>query len=1063
MKKIVLILLIVCMFFQIAYADGNEVEVVIPDFTVKVNGEIIKTVESQYPVISYKNITYFPMTSDYLNGIGLTLAWSKETGIKIGKKDSVTKLDQKFLGATNTLKSKHKASLVNYQIEVNGKVIDNLKEDYPVLSYKNITYFPMTWKFAVTEFGWQTKWSNEEGFEILINKENLAIEGDEDIVVEYPIDSDVTFIGNLVDTNPKLDWNEIIKIEKNLYLNNTDFSQYDFSDYNTIKKEMQFHNDSTFSKSLPEFFDPEKILKWGNTPMLGIQELHSRGITGEGVNIAYIDQSLRLTHESLESKNIYYTWVDYDDAVDSGSSMHGIAVADLIVGENVGAAPDANLYFYGHPAYYADQKSHAQAIYEVIEQNKTLEDKIRVIGFSDNIDDRERNPVEFEEAVKAANDEGILVLFADNGRATIDPMLNRNDPNNYEAVYSSDKTFYPVTYTIGNGEFDNHYTYYPSGGTSWTTPVAISLVAMALQVDPDFDVMLFEEYIDLTAFQMDNMKLVNPVGFIELVEEMKAVDSYYCFLYNSNEITDEDLNAINTYADQFELVNLIDTFGYTSQEIYNKLKLIDVGMNKNLKGIQIFGTDLEVPAFRIHDKVDMGEYGIHDAGTIVTDHFYGNFDNDASLINEELSMYSIFGENIDICFDYNWPVVRLPVQKGEIKAYFDKYNDFNVNDDELPVVNFSNPIFASNEHTDDYGYFIKERLDKDFGILDESDYRLYGNLKGAYPVKTDVLGDLTAENVLAENKKGPMNLVINSHGQVDNIDRAYYLDRDNEKRESFLNNDIVNDVLGENYYNLFQWTCWGSAELGNMSINQHMISEGKAINIISSSYLASNNGINVYDDLNDLKSNNGMSLFYHFMLNLYGENHTWSDSFKYAKEQYVVNNLSDTSVANGEGNYQFNMNNAIMFSHLGLLDSKKLSGGLIVNFESDKETSVSNDSENQNRSEGSYPVRYENNQLEYSDIEISSFANINEIEYVGIAVHEDIHYLKLSYDKVDAGRIVFFLAGDAPGLSTLTKDLPSGKGTIIVEIPSEKYDNFEENIVINTNGNKACFHFLKSK
>jgi len=215
--------------------------------------------------------------------------------------------------------------------------------------------------------------------------------------------------------------------------------------------------------------------------------------------------------------------------------------------------------------------------------------------------------------------------------------------------------------------------------------------------------------------------------------------------------------------------------------------------------------------------------------------------------------------------------------------------------------------------------------------------------------------------------------------------------------------------------------------------------------------------------LNDLKSNNGMSLFYHFMLNLYGENHTWSDSFKYAKEQYVVNNLSDTSVANGEGNYQFNMNNAIMFSHLGLLDSKKLSGGLIVNFESDKETSVSNDSENQNRSEGSYPVRYENNQLEYSDIEISSFANINEIEYVGIAVHEDIHYLKLSYDKVDAGRIVFFLAGDAPGLSTLTKDLPSGKGTIIVEIPSEKYDNFEENIVINTNGNKACFHFLKSK
>lgn len=140
----------------------------IPKYDVWVNDVLIDTLHSQYPVISYKNITYFPMTSDYLAGIGLDLSFSATDGLKINVKDEIGILHQKFLGVYNILGSEHGAQVVTFNIEVNGKHINNSIEDYPVLLYKDITYFPMTWRFSVTEFMWTTKWSEDSGFSIVV-------------------------------------------------------------------------------------------------------------------------------------------------------------------------------------------------------------------------------------------------------------------------------------------------------------------------------------------------------------------------------------------------------------------------------------------------------------------------------------------------------------------------------------------------------------------------------------------------------------------------------------------------------------------------------------------------------------------------------------------------------------------------------------------------------------------------------------------------------------------------------------------------------------------------------
>ncbi|XMB67026.1 hypothetical protein RI065_00485 [Mycoplasmatota bacterium zrk1] len=672
------------------------------------------------------------------------------------------------------------------------------------------------------------------------------------------------------------------------------------------------------------------LLEWGRQPVLGIRNLHNEGVTGRGVSVAYIDQSLRISHEALDGKSIYYDYVNIRNSeIDLWNSMHGIAVTDLLFG----AAPEVNLYYIAHPTFLMDQSTHAKAIYKVLEINETLalDEKIRVIGFSDNIDDSELNKDAFEEAVEVANENGIVVFFANNDIVTIKESLDRDEPSNYEfnSYHKSDKLAFPTTYVTGNTDSDRHYTFWESGDTSWTTPVQVGLAALALQVNPNLDPFSIEELMLKSAYNIDGNKLINPKGFIDLVKNNKAESQYYyVLLYNSLFANTMDLEAINDYSkslinDETD-VKIIDVKNFdTAQGILSYLKKVNTNTNLILKGIQIFGSREEVPTFMIHDKVNMDEYGIHDYGTIYTDHFYSNFKNDASKIDKNLSMYTIFEENeIDINFYPEWDLARLPLGEGEICDYYNRYLEYKelTNNKRLPLVSFSNPIFASRKHSDDLGTFIL-RLDKHFGILSDDDYKLYGNLKGNYPVSNPVLGGFEPENIEYENEQGIVNFVINSHGQFDNIDNAYFIGTSGEieVRKSFLNNINVNRYLDNNYFNLFLWDCWGAAQLNDENITQLMLSEGKAINVIASSYITSNSGIDVYAPLNELKGNNGVSLFYGTMKGIYLHNLSWSESFMNAKRIYISNSLDSRYFS--EGNYQFNLNNSLALHYFGLLEN----------------------------------------------------------------------------------------------------------------------------------------------
>ncbi len=173
MKKIagVVCTALLAMGLHTAPALAADVTVTLPTFPVTLNGVTMEQSKSQYPMIVYKDITYVPMTWADTRLLGLDSSWTQQTGLIIDKADVVQ--DQKTAQSnykpykTNTVNGKsYKASIASGKITVNGKSINNSSEKYPLLLFRDVTYFPLTWRFAVTEFGWNYSFDAKNGLVI---------------------------------------------------------------------------------------------------------------------------------------------------------------------------------------------------------------------------------------------------------------------------------------------------------------------------------------------------------------------------------------------------------------------------------------------------------------------------------------------------------------------------------------------------------------------------------------------------------------------------------------------------------------------------------------------------------------------------------------------------------------------------------------------------------------------------------------------------------------------------------------------------------------------------------
>ncbi len=133
-------------------------------YKVTLNGQIIDSSRLTYPLIEYKSITYFPATYYDSRFLGLVTDWNQPTQtFKIDRASGAIAYRPTFRTGTNAA-SYNTAKIMDCKVVVNGKTIDNAKEEYPLLLFRNVTYFPMTWRFFVDEFGCYYSYTHENGF-----------------------------------------------------------------------------------------------------------------------------------------------------------------------------------------------------------------------------------------------------------------------------------------------------------------------------------------------------------------------------------------------------------------------------------------------------------------------------------------------------------------------------------------------------------------------------------------------------------------------------------------------------------------------------------------------------------------------------------------------------------------------------------------------------------------------------------------------------------------------------------------------------------------------------------
>lgn len=296
-------------------------------------------------------------------------------------------------------------------------------------------------------------------------------------------------------------------------LSHADLTRADLSQSGqALRDRAEFDSGTVWPAQLPAGFDPARFMELGRDPGLGVRALHQKGITGKGVNVAFIDQALLVDHQEYKDRIVRYVELGQ---VDKRGTMHGAAVASIIAGKTVGVAPEANLTYYAAQLFQdpttlrmqRDFTYYARAINEILDRNRTLPmaERVRAIGASVGPGPVEPGFSELRQAIERARREGVLVAvtntqeFFGKGFAGMDrpPDADPNDFNSFLPGSFRAKGFYATGQMTPNTAMVpmdsrataaetglDHYRFYRQGGESWSVPYVIGLYALVAQVDP---------------------------------------------------------------------------------------------------------------------------------------------------------------------------------------------------------------------------------------------------------------------------------------------------------------------------------------------------------------------------------------------------------------------------------------------------------------------------------------------------------------------------------------------------------------------------------------------------
>lgn len=294
-----------------------------------------------------------------------------------------------------------------------------------------------------------------------------------------------------------------------------DLRGMDLSDREEDLFAVDFDTRTQWPDRLPEGFDPVRLLDLGKNPGLGLQALHAQGITGRGVGVAIIDQTLLVDHREYADRLRLYQ--EYHAAAGENASVHGPAVASIALGETVGVAPEALLYFIADDLgsgagadFTRDMRFYARDIHRLVSLNETLpeDEKIRVISMSVGWAPDTAGAEEIETAIARARAAGIAVVCVNSRDPLLEPWMGMGrtpygDPDSLADVCPGlfwEEQLYSGEYRGADGSLllvpmdrrtaaspagEEDYAYFAEGGMSWAVPYVAGLYALACQVKPD--------------------------------------------------------------------------------------------------------------------------------------------------------------------------------------------------------------------------------------------------------------------------------------------------------------------------------------------------------------------------------------------------------------------------------------------------------------------------------------------------------------------------------------------------------------------------------------------------
>ena len=300
-----------------------------------------------------------------------------------------------------------------------------------------------------------------------------------------------------------------------------------------LLEKMPFDSQTIWPESdkLPNGFNPEALLEEGKNPGLGIRSLHKLGIDGRGITIAIIDQPLLRNHIEYTDRIIEYEPVGLIAGFLS-PQMHGSPVSSIAVGKTCGVAPKASLRYFAVQMWLPDNKPYCYIINKLIDFNKDkdISQQIRVVSISTGIFSQQANFEEWQDSLAKAEKSGILVVTCDLAflrYGTLAYIHGRDidEPSSYRrGKYGRNDSVLLIptgNKTIASYNGPDVYTYDRVGGMSWAAPYMAGLAALAYQVKPDIEPQKIVELWIQTATKTDVGPVINPVGFIEAVREIK--------------------------------------------------------------------------------------------------------------------------------------------------------------------------------------------------------------------------------------------------------------------------------------------------------------------------------------------------------------------------------------------------------------------------------------------------------------------------------------------------------------------------------------------------------------